>query len=165
MKGHAMSDEWVTETYARYEPELVDAWERQQYDFVVNELNGRPRVYTVVFCCDIIASSNTGTKDEKLSRLAAAFLKTEHGFDPIQLEQQVEQLNETWLAGGEPHDQDVYESVAKQLIDKPRSALVTFVSSLFNPEQRMQAFFDAGILSGALMKVERAAVDLGSSRF
>lgn len=151
-----MFDEWANESYAQYCPGLVDKWQEGRFGEVVAYLMEEPPEYTSVFCVDlVVAKVVEGTKDEKLSQLAACFVDAENGWSPQEVAEKIEELSEIWDEG-DFGNMEPYDQVGEELKFLPRSVLVTFISTLFNPQDhKTMVMMKLGFLMGALINAKR----------
>ncbi|MDD3473385.1 MAG: hypothetical protein PHS86_11425, partial [Syntrophaceae bacterium] len=140
--------------YNQYFPDLVEKWRLGYHAEVASAiLQQYPKYLVPTFCVDIVMTLE-GSKDDKLISLAAALLEAEGdcGWTLWEIKNKVEELCEIW--GENTHE--AFQRVGRQLKVMPRAVIVTFTSTLFNPQHKLQSLTMVGILTASLMGLNHA---------
>lgn len=134
--------------YTQYFPDLVDKWRAGDHaEVAVTILQQHPKYIVPTFCVDLVMAVD-GSKDNKLTSLAAAFLEAEGdcGWNLWEIKNKVEELCNVW----NENTHEAFERVGRQLKEMPRAVIVAFASTLFDPQKKIQSLTMLGILTGSL---------------
>lgn len=135
--------------YRPYLPELLDAWQKKDYQSVCKEL-AQDYAKISVFCVDLF---KCGERPD-LIQLALQLAIYDGGIDTSKLVCVVQTLLEKWDEAIANRDEKLSEDVAETLLEGSKSQLVTFVSSVLNCGNSAEGIYKCGYLTGKLAKLQ-----------
>jgi len=140
--------------YRQYLPDLVQKWTDGEHGEVANELSKKSYLYLPFFCADLYQTI-PDTTQALIELTTELSLVEEVHLEPSILESRIEELMEEWSTGT-LDNQDHYDNVARQLLERPRCETISFCAALIMKYEENHKdewnMFRLGLLAGAFVK-------------